>query len=54
MSSNRLDPRTAEELLVDAERYERWAGRTRWNTEVSNSFRQLAEDARARAAARGG
>ncbi|MGZ3172066.1 MAG: hypothetical protein ACXWJC_03140 [Croceibacterium sp.] len=50
MSKNRLDQRTAEELLADAERYERWAMRTGWNSEVSTSFSQLAADARAKAA----
>ncbi len=54
MSKNRLDQRTAEELLADAERYERWAARTGWSSEVSASFRQLAADARARAASRDG
>lgn len=54
MSKDRLDQRTAEELLADAERYERWATRTGWNSEVSASFSQLAANARARAACRNG
>jgi len=54
MNPNRLDPRKAEDFLADAERYERWADRTRWNAEVSMNFRRLAAEARARAVARGG
>jgi len=52
MASHHLDPRTVEELLDDAERYDRWATRTNWNTEVSAKFRRLAADTRARAVAR--
>ena len=51
MSSNRLDPRTAAELLADAERYELWAVRTGLNEEVSVTFHRLAAEARVRAAA---
>jgi hypothetical protein len=49
---NSLASRTAAEWLADAERYERWAERTRWNQEISANFRQLAEQARAKAAGR--
>ena len=49
MNSARFDPRSVEELLADAERYERWAARTQWNPEISANFRGLAEEARARA-----
>jgi hypothetical protein len=52
MASHNLDPRTVEELLDDAERYDRWAVRTNGNTEVSAKFRRLAADTRARAVAR--
>jgi len=52
MASHHLDPRTVEELLDDAERYDRWAKRTDWNVEVSAKFRRLAADTRARAVAR--
>lgn len=44
-----IDPRSFDELLADAERYERWAARMKWNEEVSANFRRLAEEARARA-----
>jgi hypothetical protein len=54
MSSNRLEPRPVEELLADAERYERWAARTHWNEEISSNFQHLAEEARARAARKSG
>jgi len=50
MPPNALDPRTAAELLADAERYQRWAERTQWNAEISGNFRRLAEEARQRAA----
>ena len=43
------DPRTAGELLADAERYERWAERTRWNERISADFRRLAHEARSKA-----
>jgi hypothetical protein len=49
MKPLRIDPRSVEELLADAERYERWAMRTRWNEAISENFHRLAEDARARA-----
>jgi hypothetical protein len=52
MASHHLDRRTVEELLDDAERYDRWATRTDWNAEVSAKFRRLAADTRARAGAR--
>lgn len=49
MKPLRIDPRSAEELLADAARYERWAARTRWNEEISENFKRLAEEARAKA-----
>lgn len=49
MEPPRFDNRSDDELLADAERYERWAARTRWNEEVSANFRRLAEEARAKA-----
>lgn len=52
MPANRLDPRPAAELLADAERYELWAERTRWNPQISEKFARLAAEARARAAAK--
>lgn len=45
----RIDPRSIEELIEDAERYERWAARVQWNQEISANFRRLAEEARAKA-----
>jgi len=50
MSSNPLDTPPADELIADAERYERWAERTRWNERISTDFRRLADEARLRAA----
>jgi hypothetical protein len=49
MKPIRIDPRSLEELLADAERYERWAARVKWNAEVSANFRRLAEETRAQA-----
>ena len=46
--SHHLDPRSSEELIEAAERYERWAARTDWNPEVSATFRRLAMEARAK------
>ena len=48
MDAQRFDPRTLQELLADAERYERWAGRTTFNPKISEKFARLAADARAR------
>jgi hypothetical protein len=52
MDPNRLNLRSEADLIADAERYERWAARTRWNEEISANFRRLAEEARARAVVR--
>lgn len=50
MMSNCFQPRTAEDWLADAERYEAWAARIVWNDELSGKFRRLGADARAKAA----
>lgn len=49
MDPFRLDPRSREEMLADAERYERWAERTRLSPEISVRFARLATSARMRA-----
>lgn len=52
MEPHSFDPRSVDELLADAERYECWAARVQWNGEISANFRRLAEEARARALGR--
>jgi hypothetical protein len=49
MGSFRLDLHSAQDLLADAERYERWAERTKSTPEISERFSRLAAEARARA-----
>jgi hypothetical protein len=49
MASHPLNSRSSAELLADAERYDRWAERTRWNEQISDNFHRLALEARLRA-----
>jgi hypothetical protein len=49
MASHSLPIPTAQDDLADAERFELWAARCVGNERISESFRRLAAEARARA-----